>query len=106
MNINRRVLTLDEFTLQQLRMFPNATGELSNLLRDIGVAAKRGNGGDNKGELGDILGDSGSVNVQGEDLKKLYIFANNQLMGVLRYGISCAGIGSEKLDNFVVFNDE
>ena len=43
MIINRRVLTLDEFTLQQLRMFPNATGELSNLLRDIGLAAKRVN---------------------------------------------------------------
>src|SRR5579864_5329210 len=27
-------------------------------------------------------------------------------MGVLRHGISCAGIGSEELDDFVVFDDE
>jgi len=43
MNVNRKILTPDEFTLQQLRHFPNATGELSNLLRDIGLAAERVN---------------------------------------------------------------
>ncbi len=106
MNVNRKVLTLDEFTLQQLRSFPNATGELSNLLRDIGLAAKRINVEVNKAGLVDILGDAGTVNVQGEDVKKLDVFANNQFMGVLRHGISCAGIGSEELDDFVVFNDE
>ncbi len=35
------VLTLEEFTIQDLRNFPNATGELSSLLRDIGLAGKR-----------------------------------------------------------------
>lgn len=106
MNVNRKVLTLDEFTLQQLRMFPNATGELSNLLRDIGLAAKRINVEVNKAGLVDILGDAGTVNVQGEDVKKLDIYANDQFMGVLRHGISCAGIGSEELDDSVVFDDE
>lgn len=106
MAINRKVLTLDEFTLQQLRMFPNATGELSNLLRDIGLAAKRINVEVNKAGLVDILGDAGTVNVQGEDVKKLDIYANEQFMGVLRHGISCAGIGSEELDDSVVFDDD
>lgn len=106
MHVNRKVLTLDEFTLQQLRNIPNATGELSNLLRDIGLAAKRINVEVNKAGLVDILGDAGMVNVQGEDVKKLDIYANDQFMGVLRHGISCAGIGSEELDDYVVFNDE
>src|ERR1700760_1113977 len=106
MNIDRKVLTLDEFTLQQLRMFPNATGELSNLLRDIGLAAKRINVEVNKAGLVDILGDAGTVNVQGEDVKKLDIYANEQIVGVLRHGISCAGIGSEELDDSVVFDDD
>ena len=35
MNISRKVLTLDEYTIQQVRQIPNATGELSALLRDI-----------------------------------------------------------------------
>lgn len=105
-SINRQVSTLDEFTIQQLRNFPKATGELSSLLRDIGLASKRVNVEVNKAGLVDILGDAGSVNVQGEDVKKLDIYANNQFMGVLKHGISCAGIGSEELDDIVVFDDE
>lgn len=104
--INRQVLTLDEFTIQQLRDFPHATGELSGLLRDIGLAAKRINVEVNKAGLVDILGDAGSVNVQGEDVKKLDVFANNQFTGVLQHGISCAGIASEELDDFIAFPDE
>jgi fructose-1,6-bisphosphatase I len=106
MLVNRKIQTLDEFTIQQMRDFPNATGELAGLLRDIGLAAKRVHVEVNKAGLVDILGDTGSMNVQGEEVKKLDVFANNQFMGVLRHGISCAGIGSEELDDIVVFNDE
>jgi fructose-1,6-bisphosphatase I len=105
MLINRKIQTLDEFTIQQMRDFPNATGELSGLLRDIGLAAKRVHVEVNKAGLVDILGDYGTTNVQGEEVKKLDIFANNQFMGVLRHGISCAGIGSEEMDDIVVFDD-
>ncbi len=103
--INRQILTLDEFTIQSLRQFPHATGELSSLLRDIGLAAKRVNVEVNKAGLVDILGDHGTMNVQGEEVKKLDVYANNQLMGVLQHGVSCAGIASEELDDFVGFND-
>jgi fructose-1,6-bisphosphatase I len=106
MNVNRTVLTLDEFTIQSLRLFPNATGELSTLLRDIGLAAKRINVEVNKAGLVDILGDAGTMNVQGEEVKKLDVCANHQFMGVLQRGISCAGIASEELDDFVAFDDE
>jgi len=106
MNINRQVLTLDEFTIQGLRDFPKATGELSSLLRDIGLAAKRVNVEVNKAGLVDILGDAGTMNVQGEEVKKLDIYANNQFMGVLKHGIACAGIASEELDDIVVFDDD
>jgi fructose-1,6-bisphosphatase I len=106
MNFNRNVLTLDEFTINQLRQFPQATGELSRLLRDIGLAAKRVNVEVNKAGLVDILGDEGTINVQGEDVKKLDVYANNQFMGVLKHGISCAGIASEELDDFIAFDDD
>ncbi|MDN3654071.1 class 1 fructose-bisphosphatase [Ferruginibacter paludis] len=105
MPINRKIQTLDEFTIQQLRNFPHATGELSGLLRGIGLAAKRVNGEVNKAGLVDILGDAGVVNIQGEAVKKLDVFANDQFAGVLRHGISCAGIASEELDEILVFDD-
>jgi fructose-1,6-bisphosphatase I len=106
MPVNRKISTLDEFTIQQLRDVPNATGELSRLLRDIGLAAKRVNVEVNKAGLVDILGDAGTINVQGEEVKKLDVYANDQFTGVLRHGISCAGIASEELDDFVAFDDE
>lgn len=104
--VNRQVLTLDEFTIREMRAFPQATGELSGLLRDIGLAAKRINVEVNKAGLVDILGDAGHTNVQGEEVKKLDDFANDQLVGVLRHGISCAGIASEEMDDFMPFHDE
>lgn len=59
----------------------------------------------NKAGLVDILGDTGNINVQGEEVKKMDEFANNQFVGVLRHGINCAGIASEELDDIVVFDD-
>ena len=53
----------------------------------------------------DILGDAGTINVQGEEVKKLDIFANNQFIRVLSHGIACAGVASEELDDFVAFDD-
>ena len=106
MATNRNIQTLDEFTIQEMRAFPQATGELAGLLRDIGLACKRINVEVNKAGLVDIFGNEGSINVQGEEVKKLDAFANDQLVGVLRHGISCAGIGSEELDEIVLFDDE
>ncbi|MES2649100.1 MAG: class 1 fructose-bisphosphatase [Bacteroidota bacterium] len=102
----RNVLTLDEFRVSEVRNFPLATGQLSNLLRDIGLAAKLINLEVSKAGLVDMLGDTGTVNVQGEQVKKLDEFANNQMVAVLKRGISCAGIVSEELEDIVVFEDE
>ncbi len=105
MKINRNILTLEEFRKQELRFLPNATGELSNLLRDIALAAKRVNMEVNKAGLEDILGETGRSNIQGECVKKLDVFANDQFMRVLRRGISCAGMASEELDDFACFEE-
>src|SRR5450755_1859498 len=106
MRINRNILTLEEFRKQELRFLPNATGELSNLLRDIALAAKRVNVEVNKAGLADILGETGKTNQHGEKVKTLDEFANETFMTVLQRGISCAGIASEELDDFICFDDE
>ncbi len=106
MNINRTILTLEEFRKQELRFLPQATGELSNLLRDIALAAKRVNVEVNKAGLTDILGDTGKINVQGEGVQQLDEFANTTFMTVLRRGISCAGMVSEESHDFLCFDEE
>ncbi|GAA4308794.1 class 1 fructose-bisphosphatase [Compostibacter hankyongensis] len=105
MNPQRKIMTLGEFTIQELRNFPAATGELSGLLRDIGLAAKRVNVEVSQAGLVDILGDAGRINVQGEDVKKLDIFSNQQFISVLQGGINCAGVGSEENEDILVFDD-
>ncbi|MBK7689757.1 MAG: class 1 fructose-bisphosphatase [Bacteroidetes bacterium] len=105
MNPNRHLMTLDEFTIHQTRQFTHSTGELSTLLRDIGLACKFINKQVNKAGLVDILGAHGAVNVQGEEQMKLDIFANEVLINVLRNSSDCAGIASEENDTFVAFED-
>jgi fructose-1,6-bisphosphatase I len=104
--MNLRISTLDEFTIQQYRTIPGATGELSTLLRDISLAAKRINVEVNRAGLADIIGDAGITNIQGENVKKLDLIANNQFTNVLRHSLTCSGICSEEMDDFVVFDDE
>ena len=103
--INRNIVTLDEFTINQVRSFAHATGELSALLRDLALAAKRVHVEVNKAGLVDILGSVNKINVQGEEVKKLDVYANTQFVGVLQRGVSCAGIASEELESFLPFND-
>ena len=98
-------LTLEEFRNHELRSLPNATGELSNLLRDIALAAKRVNVEVNKAGLVDILGPTGAVNIQNESVQKLDRFANEQFLAVLQRGVSCAGVASEELDDFMAFDE-
>ncbi len=43
--------------------------------------------------------------MQGEEVKKLDEYANSQFTGVLRDGISCAGVASEELDDIVAFDN-
>lgn len=97
---------MDEFTIQETRKFPNATGELSAILRDIGLACKIINKQVLKAGLVDILGAHGATNVQGEEQMKLDVYADETMINVLKSSSECAGIASEENDNFIAFDDE
>ena len=49
----------------------------------------------------DIIGPSGSINIQNEIVQKLDEFASEKFIEVLQGGVSCAGLASEELDDFV-----
>ena len=102
----RKLITMDEFTIQETRKFPQATGELSALLRDIGLACKIINKQVLKAGLVDILGKHGATNVQGEEQMKLDIFANDTLISVLKGSADCAGVASEENDDHVCYDDD
>lgn len=69
-------MTIERFIMEQERLFPEATGDLSNLLYDLCLAAKIISRHVRRAGLTDILGSHGTVNVQGELQQKLDLFAN------------------------------
>jgi fructose-1,6-bisphosphatase I len=95
------VKTLGQFIIEKQGDFPYAKGELSRLLRDIGIAAKIVNREVNKAGLADILGEAGETNVQGESVKKLDVFANEQFIAALSVGGECCGIASEENEDII-----
>ncbi|MEY3679321.1 MAG: hypothetical protein RI924_1462 [Bacteroidota bacterium] len=97
----KRVMTLGQFIIEKQSDFPFAKGELSRLLRDIGIAAKIVNREVNKAGLVDILGDNGMTNVQGENQKKLDVYANEQFIAALSSGGECCLVASEENDEIV-----
>ena len=99
------VRTLGQFIIERQAEFPYSKGELSRLLRDIGIAAKIVHREVNKAGLADILGDEGSINVQGEEVKKLDVFANKQFIAALSAGGECAAIASEEDDDIIHINN-
>ncbi len=101
-----KVITLGQFIIERQNDFPFAKGELSRLLRDIGIAAKIVNREVNKAGLVDILGEHGTTNVQGEQVKKLDVFANEQFIAALKSGGECAAVASEENDDMVIFDNE
>jgi len=96
-----RVTTLGQFIIERQVDFPYAKGELSRLLRDIGIAAKIVNREVNKAGLVDILGDLGSDNVHGERQKKLDVYANEQFISALSQGGECCAVASEENEEMV-----
>lgn len=86
-----RVVTIENFIMEQERLHaPEASGDLSNLLYDVALAAKIINSHVRMAGLADILGSAGEVNVQGEVVQKLDEFANDTLKHtLLRTGRTC-----------------
>ncbi|RZK92729.1 MAG: class 1 fructose-bisphosphatase [Pedobacter sp.] len=95
------IKTLGQFIIEKQADFPYAKGELSRLLRDIGIASKIVNREVNKAGLVDILGDADTINIQGEGQKKLDVYANDQFISALTSGGECCIVASEEEDDFV-----
>lgn len=100
------VKTLGQFIIEKQVDFPYAKGELSRLLSDLSIAAKIVNREVNKAGLVGILGETGETNVQGERVKKLDVFANEQFIAALKAGGEVCAIASEENDDIIPIDSE
>lgn len=98
-------VTLSQFVLQQERDHPEASGEFTAVLLDIALAAKMINKAVIRAGLTDVLGATGSVNVQGEKVQKLDVYAHETIMRVLGSTGQLAVVASEEDEGIVPMPD-
>ena len=101
------ITTLSEFIISREKDFPFATGDLTQLLTSIRLAAKLVNREVNKaGLVNEILGetDQHSVNVQGERQQKLDVYANERFINAMRNQGAVCAVASEENDEHIVFD--
>lgn len=96
--------TLREHVLHGMHAAPGATGEFTSLINHISLAIRIINSRVRAAGLAGLLGYTGEVNVQGEEVQKLDAFANEVMLNVLERSGHCAIIGSEELDEAQISN--
>jgi fructose-1,6-bisphosphatase I len=94
-------ITLDRFIKSKQADFSFATGELSQLLRDIALAAKIVNREINRAGLANIIGAFGNTNVQGEEQQNLDVIANIRFTRALTKGGEVCAVVSEEDDEVI-----
>src|SRR5262245_6775607 len=99
-------IALDRFIKNNQEQFQYASGELSQLLRDIALASKVVNREVNKAGLIDIMGAMGSQNSTGENQQKLDVLANIRFTRALTKGGEVCALISEETESYVDLNND
>ena len=99
------VVTIERFIIEQERMHPEATGELSGILYDMALAAKMIANKVRRAGLADILGATEQSNVQGEIQQKLDIFANDTIIKAMDHGGRLCAMASEEEPGIIQIPD-
>jgi len=99
-------IALDRFIKNNQEQFQYASGELSQLLRDLALASKVVNREIGKAGLIDIMGSQGSQNSGGEEQQKLDVLANIRFTRALSKGGEVCALISEETESYVDLNNE
>ena len=99
------VVTIERFIIEQEKLHPEATGELSGLLYDLALAAKMIANKVRSAGLADILGSTENVNVQGETQQKLDVIANEIIVKAVDHGGRLCAIASEEEPSIIQIPD-
>lgn len=90
------MITIERHILNSARSFPGATGSLTNLLYSIALAGKVLSLKLKKGALSDLFGAAGGQNVQGEEVQKLDLIAQDTFTSCLDFSGNLCGMLSEE----------
>ncbi|MFQ5746007.1 MAG: class 1 fructose-bisphosphatase [Gemmatimonadota bacterium] len=99
--MDRSVVTIGRFIIEEERRHPGATGALTNILHDLTLAAKLIHREVSKAGLVDILGDTGRQNVHGEDVRKLDEYAHDVVFNAMDHGGHLCVMASEESEDLI-----
>ncbi len=97
-----KLITIERHFVEEQKRHPQATGELTDLLYDVAFAAKLVRREVVRAGLADILGMTGTTNVQGEEVKKLDLFANERIINAIGQHGRFALMGSEENEGTII----
>jgi fructose-1,6-bisphosphatase I len=100
------VITIKRYILEQQKQHPGATGVLTNLLYDVALAGKVIARETTHAGLEEILGLTGGLNVQGEQVAKLDEYANAAIVRLNQFTGGLAVMASEEVEDIIPIPDE
>ncbi|MFA5590714.1 MAG: class 1 fructose-bisphosphatase [Lysobacteraceae bacterium] len=92
-------VSLSRFLIEAQRSPSPINADLRLLIEVVARACKAISIAVNKGALGNVLGEAGSENVQGEAQKKLDVLSNEILLDANEWGGHLAALASEEMDD-------
>jgi fructose-1,6-bisphosphatase I len=99
------VVTIERYIIEQERLHPEATGELSGILYDLALAAKMIAMKVRSAGLADIIGSAESENIQGEVQQKLDVLSNDIIVKALDHGGRLCAMASEEEPDIIQIPD-
>jgi len=99
-------MTLTRFVLAEQRKVPEATGDLTQLLNSIQTAVKAVSSAVRKAGIAKLYGIAGTQNVQGEEVKKLDVLANELFINMLSSSFTTCMLISEENESVIEIETE
>ncbi|KAM9138847.1 fructose-1,6-bisphosphatase isozyme 2 [Pangshura tecta] len=101
------MLTLTRYVMEKGRRVKGATGELTQLLNSMLTAVKAISSAVRKAGLAHMYGIAGTVNVTGDEVKKLDVLSNSLVINMLQssYG-TCVLVSEENKDAIITPQDK
>ncbi|XP_064619128.1 fructose-1,6-bisphosphatase 1-like isoform X2 [Lineus longissimus] len=100
--IDTDCMTMTRYVLAEQRKHPKATGDLTQLLNAILTAVKAVSSAVRKAGISRLYGMAGDVNIQGEEVKKLDVLANDMFINMLKSSFTTCLLVSEENENAIV----
>jgi len=103
--VTTKIRTVQQHILDEERLYPGATGDFTSLLNSLIVSAKIISREVRKAGLVKILGETGNVNVHGEQVQKLDEFAQETICRSMGHSGNLCVMASEESESIIPIPD-